>query len=113
MKSTFRDWLGAILAVAANFVAGFLPMLTGPLLQAWFPGADWRDTGAASITLYGGALLAGLGLQIYVLVRSIKALRSNQTNRAATVVALVLSGSGALLLASPVLLALLGSLLPR
>jgi hypothetical protein len=114
MNKTMKGWLGPVLAVAGFFIGVLLPALLGPGLYRAWPDLDWRDTGVASISLYGGSLLLGLALELYLLIRSIIALkRGNTEGKGARIVTLVLSGAGTFLFCTPIFMVLIGSFLPH
>ena len=114
MNKTMKSWLGPVLAVAGFFIGGLLPAILGPVLYRAWPNLDWRDTGIASVSLYGGSLLLGLALELYLLIRSIIVLRrGNSEGKGAQIVTLVLSGTGVLLFGSPAVMVLIGSFPPH
>jgi len=72
------------------------------------------NIGLGTMVLYGGSLLVGLGLELYLFIAGIVRLkRSGQKQTASQVVTLLLSGAGVLLLGSPIAIGLVGSLLPH
>jgi len=114
MKKLSNSWLGSVLAIAGIVLAGGLPYVIGPLIYKAFPNADWGHSGWATIALYSASLLIGLALEIYVFFHYVVAARKS-TARASAVhlVTVVVSGTGALVVGSPFVVALVNSLIHR
>ena len=114
MNKTIKSWLSPVIALAGFFIGGLLPAILGPVLYRAWPNLDWRDTGFASISLYGGSFLLGFAIEVYLLIRSIIILRRGVSEgKGAQIITLVLSGTGVLLFGSPVVMVLIGSFLPH